>query len=116
VVLGGMAGGPTRGDDGVTACARGVRGGRGAQVALDWGGAGPLGRPGHGGGAGSAREPTQERGFSIFPFFHFSFLGLNSIPRMLFINHSTTSKKIMIWHDATTEENISRVYSHKVSS
>jgi hypothetical protein len=23
---------------------------------------------------------------------------------MLFTNHSTTSKKIMVWHDATTEE------------
>jgi hypothetical protein len=74
VVLGGMAGGPTRGDDGVTACARGVRGGRGAQVALDWGGswAARATRPGGGGQAAPGSRP--KRGgflfslFSTFPF------------------------------------------------
>jgi hypothetical protein len=74
------------------------------------------GRLGHGELAGLRQGAGPREGVSIFPFFHFSYLALNSIPRMLFTNHSTTSKKIMIRHDATTEENISRVYSHKVSS
>jgi hypothetical protein len=65
---------------------------------------------GHGG------EPAQGRGVLFSFFCQFSYLALNSIPRMLFTNHSTSSKKIMVRHDATTDENISRVYSHKVSS
>jgi hypothetical protein len=52
----------------------------------------------------------RERGFSIL------YLAINFNPKILFTTHSTTSKKIMIRHDATTEENISRVHSHKVSS
>jgi hypothetical protein len=55
-----------------------------------------------------------ERG-NDFPFSIFLFSSkLHS--KILFTNHSTTSKKIMVWHDATTKENISRVYLHKVSS
>jgi hypothetical protein len=49
-------------------------------------------------------------------FWGFSYLAINFNPKILFTNHSTTSKKIMIQHDATTEENISRVYSPNVLS
>jgi hypothetical protein len=78
---------------------------------------GRAGELGHGGaGWATAGSRPKGGGVSIFPFFQFSYLALNSIPRMLFTNHSTTSKKIMVRHDATTEENISMVYSHKVSS
>jgi hypothetical protein len=53
----------------------------------------------------------REREFPSFLFFsYFSHLALSSTPRMLFTNHSTTNKKIMVWHDATTEEIISRFF------
>jgi hypothetical protein len=56
----------------------------------------------------------KERG-KDFPFSIFLFSSkLHS--KILFTNHSTTSKKIMVRHDATTKENISRVCLHKVSS
>jgi hypothetical protein len=72
---------------------------------------------GRGGGVGWAAAQSRPKGGEReFPFLFFSYLALHSTPRMLFTNHSTTSKKIMVWHDATTKENISRVFSHKVSS
>jgi hypothetical protein len=52
-------------------------------------------------GAGESRPKGGER---EFPFLFFSYLALHSTPRMLFTNQSTTNKKIMVWHDATTEE------------
>jgi hypothetical protein len=90
---------------------------RGAGQAVPGGRLGCTGELGRGGAgwATAGSQPKREGGF-YFPFFHFSYLALNSIPRMLFTNHSTTSKKIMVRDDATIEENICRVYSHKVSS
>jgi hypothetical protein len=108
--------GPTRGATRGAQAAAEPRGGSGAGRAR--GPVRPCGRePGHRGAgwATAGSRPKREGGF-YFPFFHFSYLALNSIPRMLFTNLSTTSKKIMVLHDATTKENISRVYSHKVSS
>jgi hypothetical protein len=55
------------------------------------------------------------RGERIFPFSIFLFSSKLHF-KILFTNHSTTSKKIMVRHDATTKENISMVYLHKVSS
>jgi hypothetical protein len=52
------------------------------------------------------------KGFSLYHFLFSSKLH----PKILFANHLNTSKKIMVRHDATTKENISRVYLHKVSS
>jgi hypothetical protein len=76
------------------------------------------GAPGGGWAAGSWRatlgsRPRREGGFFLISIFY---LAITFNPKILFITHSTTSKKIMIRYDATTEENISRVYSHKVSS
>jgi hypothetical protein len=78
------------------------------------------GGEGRGHRLGCGWKPAQKGGkrerIPFLFFSYFSHLVLSSTPRMLFTNHSTTSKKIMVWHDATTEENISRVLSHKVSS
>jgi hypothetical protein len=71
-------------------------GGRGAGRA--WGKpAGPRALMGH-----------KERG-KYFPFSIFLF-GSKLHSKILFTNHSTTSKKIMVRYDATTKQNISRVY------
>jgi hypothetical protein len=110
--------------------ARGRRLGRRASPKRGGGGgrAGPpsrLGRTRGGGGEGQAAprgKPAgpralmghKERG-KKFPFSIFLFSSkLHS--KILFTNHSTTNKKIMVRHDATTKENISRVCLHKISS
>jgi hypothetical protein len=122
--------GPTRGDIGVTVRALRTWGGwlgRARQPAgpregeargdRSWAGGllvGYAGRRPDGSGGGELGRANRREG--DFPFFPFSYLALNSTPRILFTNHSTTSKKIRARHDATTKENIFRVYLHKVSS
>jgi hypothetical protein len=81
--------------------------------------AGPPSRPKARRGASWAAEPTGPRaggrGERISPFSIFLFSSKLHF-KILFTNHSTTSKKIMVRHDATTKDNISRVYLYKVSS
>jgi hypothetical protein len=120
-----MTGGPHQGGGG--GCNRRRAGGElgcASQPAQGRGEGGrPRARPGRGGGGKQAavglkgeRERFSFSIFFLFTYYPFSYLVLTSTPRILFTNYSTTSKKIMVRHDATTKENISRVYSHKVSS
>jgi hypothetical protein len=135
--LRGLQAGPTWGGGGWAtaqrAHAQGERGGGGVGAA---GGGAPTPGPARGGAGGGGAPPPRPRGggahgwaergeregFSFFlfsfyfPIIHFSFLVLTSTLRILFTNHSITRNKIMVRHDATTKENISRVCLHKVSS
>jgi hypothetical protein len=114
--LGGGGGGPPPPPPPGGGAPGGGRGRRGA------GGAAPPPPPPRGGGGHGWAERGEREGFSFFlfsfyfPIIHFSFLVLTSTLRILFTNHSITRNKIMVRHDATTKENISRVCLHKVSS
>jgi hypothetical protein len=104
---GGGGGSNSRAGHGARAGAAGSQGGRGRPSQLGRAPAGPRGGRGEPAGwLGRARKLAQERG----GFFLFS------IPYFLFprcIIHQFTqaqTKRCMIWHDAATKENNSRIY------
>jgi hypothetical protein len=114
-MIGGAHGGRRRGGKGRAARPRERRGRLGRRASRPKGEEGRRG----GGWATPGSRPKRKGGFfSIyFPIFHYLFPS-NLLVNAFFMETKQilTRKRCVVRHDATTKENISRVYLHQLSS